>query len=178
MLGFGYICLAYLAATLLIGPLYLLQQRRNPVSIDLRRDVGIWAGITGCLHVVFALQLRFQGQILFFFFAPTDDGGIRLLLNRFGIANWLGAAATLILIVLLITSNTLSLRLLKGKRWKLLQRFNYALAVLALIHTLLFQGNGQRQSIFMNVVLLTSLTVIVIQWYGSNLYRARRRHGR
>lgn len=174
MLGFGYMCLAFIAATLLIGPLNLLRQRRNPVSINLRRDVGIWAGITGCLHVVFALQLHFQGQVLFHFFAPTAEGGFRPLLNRFGVGNYLGAAATIILILLLLTSNTLSLRILKGKRWKQLQRFNYALAALALVHTLLFQANGQRQPVFMYLVLLVTLGVLVVQWFGTGVYRNRR----
>lgn len=174
MLGFGYISLAFIALTLLIGPINLLRQRRNPVSINLRRDVGIWAGITGCLHIVFALQLHFQGQVWFYFFAPVD-GGFRPLLNRFGIANWLGLAAAVILVLLLLTSNTLSLRRLKGKRWKQLQRLNYGLAVLVLLHTLLLQGNGQRQPIFMYVVLLMTLLVMVVQWWGMGLYRSRRR---
>lgn len=174
MLGFGYISLAFIALTLLIGPINLLRQRRNPVSINLRRDVGIWAGITGCLHIVFALQLHFQGRVWFYFFAPVD-GGFRPLLNRFGIANWLGLAAAVILVLLLLTSNTLSLRRLKGKRWKQLQRLNYGLAVLVLLHTLLLQGNGQRQPIFMYVVLLMTLLVMVVQWWGMGLYRSRRR---
>src|SRR5829696_8393886 len=55
MIGFGYISVIFLGVTLLIGPIYLLRKRFNPVNIDLRRDTGIWAGITGVLHVVFAL---------------------------------------------------------------------------------------------------------------------------
>lgn len=174
MLAFGYASLAFIATTLLIGPLNLLRQRRNPVSIDLRRDVGIWSAITGCLHVVFALQLHFQGQVLFYFFAPTPEGGFRPLLNRFGIANTVGTAATVILVMLLLTSNTLSLRKLKGKRWKQLQRFNYALAALALLHTLLFLGSSQRQPIFLTVVLLVTLAVLVVQGLGMGVYRQRR----
>src|SRR5215210_701616 len=55
-IGLGYVSLVLLAATLLIGPLNLLRQRRNPVNINLRRDTGIWSGITALLHVLFAFQ--------------------------------------------------------------------------------------------------------------------------
>jgi hypothetical protein len=39
MLGFGYLSIALIAVTLLIGPLYLLRWRSNPVNINLRRDL-------------------------------------------------------------------------------------------------------------------------------------------
>lgn len=172
-LAFGYLSVILIALTLLIGPLNLLRQRRNPVNINLRRDVGIWAGITGCLHVVFALQLHAQGQILYYFFQPGEDGTIRPLLTRFGISNYFGAAATVILVALLLTSNMLSLRRLKGKRWKALQRLNYVLAVLALIHTLLFQGSSQRGSFFMDSLVLLSTGVLVAQGVGRMVYRKR-----
>src|SRR5262245_44482803 len=68
MVGFGYISLLFLSATLLIGPINLMRQRLNPVNIDLRRDIGIWAGITGCLHVIFAILDHDRGSILSFFF--------------------------------------------------------------------------------------------------------------
>src|SRR5918994_1633869 len=38
----GYVALALLALTLLLGPANLLLRRRNPVSSYLRRDVGAW----------------------------------------------------------------------------------------------------------------------------------------
>src|SRR5258707_226451 len=56
-IGLGYVSLLMLVVTLLIGPFNLLRKRKNPVNINLRRDIGIWSGITACLHVVFSLQL-------------------------------------------------------------------------------------------------------------------------
>ena len=93
-LAFGYLSLILIGVTLVICPLNLLRQRQNPVNINLRRDVGIWAGITGCLHVIFALRLHNQGQVLFYFFREAESGGLRPLLNRFGISNYLGLAAS------------------------------------------------------------------------------------
>src|SRR5579863_618776 len=46
----AYPALALLAATLLVGPWNVLRRKANPVSSDLRRDLGICAGILGILH--------------------------------------------------------------------------------------------------------------------------------
>jgi sulfoxide reductase heme-binding subunit YedZ len=173
-LGFGYASIALIAITLVIGPLHLLRRRRNPVNIDLRRDTGIWAGFTGCLHVYFALQLHAQGQVLFYFFQATEDGILRPLLNRFGLGNYIGAAATLLLVLLLLTSNTLSLRRLKGRRWKLLQRSNYILALLAILHTLIFQDNSHREPAFMDSLFVIGAVAVLLQLVGVFRYNQRR----
>src|SRR5947209_7788512 len=67
-LGLGYVSLVYIVASLLIGPLYLARQKRNPVNLFLRRDVGIWAGATALVHVFFSFQIFAGGQILLYFF--------------------------------------------------------------------------------------------------------------
>ena len=46
----AYAGLIFLAASLWIGPWNVLRRRPNPVSFDLRRDVGIWTGILAILH--------------------------------------------------------------------------------------------------------------------------------
>lgn len=40
-MGTGYVSIILLAGTLLIGPINVWAKRVNPVSTDLRRDVGI-----------------------------------------------------------------------------------------------------------------------------------------
>jgi hypothetical protein len=88
----GYVALALLALTLLIGPANLLLRRRTPVSNYLSRDVGTWAAIGSVVHTIFALQVHGTGRIrdfLNFFVAP--DGSP--LLNSFGLGNWTGLAA-------------------------------------------------------------------------------------
>jgi methionine sulfoxide reductase heme-binding subunit len=169
-LGCGYLSLGLIALTLLIGPLKLVSQRRNPVNINLRRDVGIWVGITGILHVIFGLQLHQRGQILLYFFEPAQDGGWQPQLNLFGTSNYLGLMATVILIALLVTSNDLSLRKLKGKRWKILQRFNYALAGLVVVHTLAYQMVSRREEVFTTAVILLMVGVLLAQSVGLFLY--------
>jgi methionine sulfoxide reductase heme-binding subunit len=177
-IAFGYEALALLVVTLVIGPLKMLAQRRNPVSIDMRRDVGIWAGITGCAHVVFGLMLHERGQILYYFFERDPRGGLRPLLNLFGVSNDLGALATVILVALLVTSNDLMLRKLKGKRWKLLQRLNYVLFALVLLHTFGYQIVSRRELPFRAVVMLITVLTLTAQFAGLNAYRAREKVGR
>lgn len=174
-LAFGYLSLLLLALTLLIGPLRLGldRRRRNPVNLDIRRDIGIWAGITGLLHVVFGFQQRFGGDILRFFIARTAEGW-RLLGGTLGAANHVGLLATLILVALLATSNDLSLRRLKGPRWKTLQRLNYALFGFAMLHTVLYQAISGREGAFATAVVVGTLVTVVGQFAGLSLVQARR----
>jgi len=164
-IGLGYVGLILLAVTLLIGPLNLYWKRRNPVNIDLRRDIGIWAGIAGVLHVIFSLQIDLTADIWGYFFNP-DAAGIQPRSDLFGLSNYVGLLATLILVVLLITSNQLSLRWLKGKRWKLIQRFNYPLMALVLIHTIGYLVLNLRESFFYYGVIGTSLLLLAAQLVG------------
>ncbi len=169
--GFGYVCLIFVSVSLLLGPINLLRKRFNPVNIDLRRDVGIWAGITGVLHVIFALIERNRGNLLAFFF--RRDG--RPLLNLSGASNWIGAFATVLIVLLLAISNDLALRALRGKRWKQLQRLNYALVVLAFLHTIGYQIAGGREQIVKNVTALVVVIVLVVQLAGVSIYQRRKR---
>lgn len=170
-LGFGYASLVLLCATLLIGPINLLRQRFNPVNLDLRRDVGIWSGITAVLHVVSALVDRSRGSILRFFFGR--DG--LPLINLTGASNWIGAGATVLIVLLLVISSDLSLTRLKGKRWKRLQRLNYALAVLVFLHTFLYQMAGGREQPFTDWTAVAVVIVLVIQLAGVTVYQRRKR---
>lgn len=169
-IGCAYLSLLYIGITLCIGALKLLRQRRMPVNVDLRRDIGIWAGITGLIHVMFAFGTRYNGEILRYFFYP--DSFVPLL-TPFGLANDFGLAATLVLILLLVTSNDWSLRKLRGKRWKALQRFNYLLVALTLLHTFLYQDISRREPIFTNLTLILMLTVLLIQAFGFVLHRTQ-----
>ena len=168
-LGFGYVSLILLMFTLLIGPWKVLRQHRNPVSINLRRDVGIWAGISGVLHVLFGFQVHMKGQVLLYFLKP--DGEVyKPLLNLFGMSNYIGAIATLILLLLLALSNDLSLRWLKRRRWKFLQRFNYLSFILVLAHTLSYQVIAKREYSIVVIVLGLTSVVFVMQSLGFFLY--------
>lgn len=77
--------------------------------------------------------------------------------------------------MLLALSNTASLRYLKGKRWKLLQRLTYLLIPLILVHTFGYQYLNLRAPVFTWGVIALSILVLVCQGLGIALTLARRK---
>jgi DMSO/TMAO reductase YedYZ heme-binding membrane subunit len=167
----GYLSLILLFLSLLIGPLNLLRLRRNPVNLFLRRDISIWAAITGCYHVALVFQMRFGPQLLQYF---LKDGSYLPLVNLYGLSNDTGLFATILLVILLALSNTFSLRLLKGKRWKQIQRLSYLLVPLAVIHTFGYQYLGGRDLLLVIAVIIMVAIVLLGQGMGIALTRSRK----
>ena len=135
----GYVSIILLALTLLIGPFNVYTRRLNPISSDLRRDIGIWCGFVGLAHVVIGIQVH-MGNIWLYFFKSVEGGNaFNLRTDLFGAANYIGLIGTILLIILLMLSNDLSLRLLKPSRWKMIQRWNYFLFAAVLIHGIMYE---------------------------------------
>ena len=170
----GYIAIALIALTLLLGPVNLLLGRRLPVSNYLRRDVGIWAAIISVAHVAFGLLVKHgDGQILGYFLAANDRS--RILTNSFGLANWAGLGAAVMIVGLATISHDRALRKFKSKRWKRLQRWNYALAVLAAVHAVLYGALWRLSSPYTVTLLASVVLVAVVQTLGVRAWR-RRQH--
>jgi sulfoxide reductase heme-binding subunit YedZ len=173
----GYIALALLAATLLIGPLNLALRRRNPVSSYLRRDVGAWTAGASVVHVVVGLQVHGNGQMADFVDYFVADGSP--LTNSFGLGNWTGLAATAIALVLLVLSSDLALRKLGAGRWKTVQRLSYLLFALVVAHAFFYGALVRLDSPFTWLLMLGVIVVLAGQTAGIGLWRRRhRRAGR
>jgi sulfoxide reductase heme-binding subunit YedZ len=173
--GTGYIATGLLALTLLIGPANLLRRRRNPVSSYLRRDAGTWTVIVSIVHTILGLQVHGSGQLsgfLDYFLAP--NGAPRL--NSFGLANWTGLAALVIAAGLLTLSSDLALRKFKPKRWKRLQRTNYALFALVIAHAFFYGALVRTTSPFTLILVVTVIAVLVGQAVG--VWQWRRKNAR
>ena len=168
----GYVALGLLALTLLIGPANLLLRRRNPLSSYLRRDIGIWTAVVSVVHVIVGFQTGHGGAGAFGFVGFFVAGGGPLL-NRFGLGNWTGLAALVIVAGLLAISNNRSVRELKGMRWKSLQRLNYTLFALVIAHAVLYGALG-RTSAFTPLFLF--LVGAVLAGQGGGIWLWRRRH--
>jgi methionine sulfoxide reductase heme-binding subunit len=162
----AYPALALLAITLLIGPWYLLQGRANPVSSDLRRDIGIWAGLLGVLHAGVGQFVHLRGRPwLYYVYGPTErHHGMRH--DLFGLANYTGALGTLLLIMLLATSNDLSLRRFGTHKWKQLQRWNYVVFALVAVHSFAFQGVEKQKVQWVITVGACVLAALALQVAG------------
>jgi sulfoxide reductase heme-binding subunit YedZ len=169
----GYTSVVLIGWALLIGPWRVMRGRSAPVSTDLRRDVGIWGGLFGLAHVATGLFVHF-GDPLKYFFNRDSSHRIPVRHDLFGVTNWIGLAATLLLILLLLISNDVSLRALGSRRWKAWQRWTYWAAALVVVHGLGFQwlekGNGGWVWVFVPIVAI----VAGLQLDGRRRFLARR----
>lgn len=157
----AYPALVLLAATLLIGPCYLLLGQRNPISSDLRRDTGIWAGALGVLHTAIGQNVHLRGRPwLYYVYERKSHHAFPIRHDLFGFANYTGAASALLLIALLATSNDYSIRALGTPGWKQLQRWNYAVFALAAIHAFAYQSTeSQRFPFVVTTAVCIGLTI-------------------
>jgi len=171
----AYTALALLGATLATGPWNVLRGRPNPVSTDLRRDLGIWAGIVGLIHVAVGLQVHAGGDIWLYFFHPPAPERLVVRLDPAGFSNHTGLIATLLLVILLALSNDYSLRSLGRTRWKTIHRSVYVAFVLIVAHGALYQLLEKRILGFVVLFGVMVATVVAIQLAGVRRVRARAR---
>lgn len=175
----AYASLAFLVATLVLGPLRVLRGRHSPANTFLRRDIGIWAGTLGLLHVGAGLTVHFRGDMWKYFFArlPAAGDPVPVRLDAFGVAVYTGTASALVLVLLLALSNNRSLRTLGTARWKGLQRWNYAAFLLMAVHGTLFQLLESRALPWVVAFGLALGLAVVLQAAGFVRRRAAGRHG-
>ena len=171
----AYAGLAMLGVTMAIGPWNVLRSRPNPVSTDLRRDFGIWAGVLGLVHVTVGLQVHMSGNIWEYFFHPPAPRRLLVRLDPFGLANYSGLGVTLILAVLLALSNDASLRWLGSRRWKTAHRSVYVAFALVLAHGALYQLMEKRNLPFVMLFVALVAAVLVLQLVGFRRVRLRPR---
>jgi sulfoxide reductase heme-binding subunit YedZ len=157
--------LVLLSVTLIIGPWRVLRRRPYALSQDLRRDIGIWAGIIGVLHAGIGQCVHLRGRPwLYYIYEKWQVMPVRY--DVFGLSNHTGLVAALILLVLLATSNDLALRRLGPTRWKGWQRWNYACFALAGLHTFgyLLGIESPRLPMIATAVLCLLVTIALQTW--------------
>jgi len=174
----AYPALVLLVLTLLIGPWNLIRGKRNPISSDLRRDAGIWAGILGIIHAVVGQCVHLRGRPwLYYIYGANEKQSFPIRHDLFGVANYTGLLATLFLIVLFATSNDYSLRRLGTPRWKQWQRWNYLVFMFTGIHAVGYQLIEKQKSPFVITIVICFLAAITLQATGYALRRqAAKRH--
>ena len=169
----AYPALILLAATLLIGPWNTFRQKRTPISSDLRRDIGIWAGIVGLIHAAVGQCVHLRGRPwLYYVYEYRKKGPTGLRHDLFGFNNFAGLAATIVLIVLFATSNDWYLRRLGTQKWKSIQRWNYACFALTGAHTIGYQVMEKQQTAFVTTAMICLSLTLILQVGGlvSNRY--------
>ncbi|HEV2463318.1 MAG TPA: ferric reductase-like transmembrane domain-containing protein [Acidobacteriaceae bacterium] len=172
-MGTAYSALALLVVCLALGPWKVLRRQPNPVSFDLRRDTGIWAGVFALLHTAVGLTVHLRGRMWMYFFSHLHP--LKIQASKFGLANYVGAVAALLFLGLLTISNDASLRSMKARRWKSLQRWTYAAAVLTVLHGALFQSVEGRPAPWLAAYWALVLAAASFQLAG---YLARKKRSR
>jgi len=158
-IGTAYPAMFLTAAALLLGPLNVLWRKPNPVSFDLRRDLGIWAGISALVHTAVGLNVHLRGRMWLYFV----DTRHHLRQDAFGFGNYTGVVAALVFALLLALSNDVSLRKLGVERWKSLQRWAYAGVVLTALHAIAYQQIEKRVGPFQVILYILFGVVLAFQ---------------
>lgn len=171
-MGTAYAGLGMLAWTLLAGPWRTLRGRANPVSFDLRRDVGIWAGLLAVAHTAVGLTVHLRGRMWMYFFKRLHP--LAFQSSAFGAANYTGLVAAVLFVMLVAISNDVSLRALGSVRWKRWQRWAYPAAILTVVHGVLFQGIEARHTPWRAVLYLSVGIALLSQLAGAYVTAQRR----
>ncbi len=169
----AYPALVLLTLTLLIGPWNSLRKQRTPVSSDLRRDIGIWAGIVGIFHSGIGQCVHLRGRPwLYYVYEHRRNGPAGLRHDLFGFNNYTGLVAALLLIVLFATSNDLLLRRLGRRKWKQVQRWNYACFALAGAHSIGYQILEKQRVRIVTIAVIRLLLALILHALGFSMVRS------
>lgn len=142
---------------------------RLQVSFDLRRDIGMWAGIMGLFHTGVGQFVHMAGRFwLYYVYENWQAKHIQPFRHDiFGFSNDTGLCVSLILLALLATSNDASLRWLGTPGWKSLQRWNCACFALTAAHTFGYQmGVGGGRGWFLATTLVAIALTLALQMAG------------
>ncbi len=160
-MGSAYAALLFLAGSLWLGPWNVLRCRPNPVSFDLRRDIGIWAGVLAIFHTAVGLTVHLRGRMWMYFFRGLHP--LKIQNTQFGLANYSGLLAALLFLLLLAISNDVSLCALGRSRWKYWQRYTYLAFALTILHGIAYQLIEKRHLPWVVISGVMVSAAIVIQ---------------
>lgn len=141
----AWLCFGLLVAALALGLLTALRTGRPTLNSLLRRDLGIWAGLTGLAHLAAATGEVMQPAYFNRYLTGPDGPPLP------GWPDWLGNTSIvggylvgILFVVLLLLSNNWSLRRLGPARWKQLQGMSTTAFILTVAHGILFQVIERR----------------------------------
>ncbi len=168
----GYISIVILSVSFIIGPLNLVLKKKNPVSTYFRRDISITGGALAVVHSATGLFVHLRGKTWQYFLIKTEHG-YSVRTDHFGLANYTGLIAAIIIILLLVTSNDYMLKKLGQVRWKNIQRYAYLMFVLSIVHSLFYRvGKADINPIFFLyiplfvIVLIFQIIGLKLKWSG------------
>lgn len=160
----AWVCFVLLAAAVGLGPWQALRSGRPMVNNRLRRDVGIWAAITGLLHLGIATAQVMRPAYFSAYILGPPEAPLPEWVNWIGTLSIVaGYLVGLIVLALLALSNDWSLLSLGTTRWKRLQR-GATLAFFATVaHGAAFQVIERRVSGWLPALVLVATAIVVLR---------------
>lgn len=165
----AWLCFALLVAALGLGPWQALRTGQPVLNNLLRRDLGIWAALTGLAHLTVATAVVMRPAYFRAYITGPPDNPLP------GWAGWIGTASIvagylvgLLVLMLLALSNNRSLARLGPARWKRLQRAAVLALFLTIAHGLIFQVIEGRTGGWLAALVVVSVAILGLRW------RARR----
>ena len=157
------VSIVLLCLSLITGPLVRISPKFK-LLIPWRRDIGLWFAITGVIHIGLLAHLHLKWNLLRFFI--NEEG--ELLKHTAHASNWVGLVALLGMIVLTITSNRYSEKLLGTSSWKFVQQSVYSVFCLVVLHTFIFvyMADDRKAFLFQWFFWSGVIAVIGFQFWG------------
>jgi sulfoxide reductase heme-binding subunit YedZ len=173
-LATAYLCLTFMAVAISLGPLRVLEKYPLALNIYLRRDIGIWAGLTGLVHLFVATELSMSQRYMQLFVNVSTNllsDDVRTELFSWG--SIAGFVVGIFVLILLFLSNDKILRLIGPVWWKRLQRLAYPAFILTVLHGFAFQALESRSIIAIGIVTVAFIGVVILQIFGFRTVRRR-----
>jgi sulfoxide reductase heme-binding subunit YedZ len=173
-LATAYICLIFMAIALCLGPLRVLRSGQLALNIYLRRDIGIWAGLAGLVHLFVATELSMSQRYMAAYVNLSSPGlSDALRADLFSWGSIIGFLVGILVLMLLVLSNNKIFKLIGPTWWKRLQRFAYPAFVLTVLHGFAFQALEARNVLLIWIVLVVFIGVLVLQISGYRTIKKR-----
>jgi sulfoxide reductase heme-binding subunit YedZ len=128
--------------------------------------MGITAGVFTLIHSIFGLFVHLRGHMWKYFF-ERNEHGFFIPFDDFRLANYTGMVSTLLIVVVLVTSNDYSLLKLKAPRWKNIQRLSYFMFLFAIIHVIYYRLVMNNLNLLYSFYLPMIAVVIGLQGLGA-----------
>jgi len=170
----GYISLILLTISLIIGSINLILKYKNPISTYLRRDISIIGGTLAVIHSITGLFVHLRGKNWQYFLNKTENG-YSIRLDNFGLANYTGLIAAIIIILLLIISNDYVLKRMSPTKWKNIQRLSYLMFILTIIHCFYYRIVKENLNLIYCFYIPLFTITLIFQMVGVWLKLARQK---
>lgn len=165
----AWLCTGFLVAALAWGPVQVLRTGRPVLNSLVRRDLGIWAALTGLAHLWLATVMVMTPVYFQTYITPGDGSDP-------GLAGWIGTGGILagyvvglLFLMLLGLSSNRALKRLGPERWKRLQRWAWPAFLLTVAHGVVFQVIEGRTGLWLFILCAALVTMVLLRWQARRM---------